>query len=75
MGEDVMKSESHSVVADSAAPQTVARQPPPSMGSSRQDYWSGLPFPSPGGVPNPGSEPMSPALQTGALPSETPGKP
>ena len=46
-----------------------------SMGFSRQEYWSGLPFPSPGDLPNPGVEPGSPALQTDALPSETPGKP
>ena len=40
------------------------------MGFSRQEYWSGLPFPSPGDLPNPGIEPGSPALQTDALPSE-----
>ena len=45
------------------------------MGFSRQEYWSGLPFPSPGDLPNPGIEPGSPALQTDALPSEPPGKP
>ena len=44
------------------------------MGFSRQEYWSGLPFPSPGDLPDPESEPMSPALQTDALPSEPPGK-
>ena len=43
-------------------PWTMARQAPPSMGFSRQEYWSGLPFPSPGDFPNPGSEPRSPAL-------------
>ena len=48
---------------------TVAYQPPLSMGSSRQEYWSGLPFPSPGDLPNPGIEPRSPALQADALPS------
>ena len=42
---------------------TVAHQAPPSMGFSRQEYWSGLPFPSPGDLPNPGIEPRSPALQ------------
>ena len=46
-----------------------------SMGFSRQEYWSGLPFPSPGGLPDPGIEPRSPALQSDALPSEPPGKP
>jgi len=42
---------------------------------SRQEYWSGLPFPSPGDLPNPGIKPRSPALQIGTLPSEPPGKP
>ena len=46
-----------------------------SMEFSRQEYWSGLPFPSPGDLPNPGIEPRSPALQADALPSEPPGKP
>ena len=45
-----------------------------SMGFSRQEYWSGLPFPSPGDLPDSGIEPRSPALQTDALPSEPPGK-
>ena len=58
-----------------ATPWTVARQAPLSMGFSRQEYWSGLPFPSPGGLPNPGIEPGSPALQADALSSEPPGKP
>ena len=44
------------------------------MGFSRQEYWNGLPFSSPGDHPNPGIEPGSPALQTDALPSEPPGK-
>ena len=48
---------------------------PLSMGFSRQEYWSGLPFPSPGDLPNPGIEPRSPALQADALSSEPPGKP
>ena len=56
-------------------PWTVAHQAPPSMGFSREEYWSGLPFPSPGDLPNPGIEPRSPALQAVALPSEPPGKP
>ena len=55
-------------------PWTVAYQAPLSMGFSRQQYWSGLPFPSPGDLPNPGIEPGSPALQTDALLSEPPGK-
>ena len=45
------------------------------MGFSRQEYWSGLPFPSPGDLPNPGIEPGSPALQADTLTSEPPGKP
>ena len=53
-------------------PRTVAYQFPPSMGFSRQEYWSGLPFPSPGDVPDPGIEPGSPTLQADALPSEPP---
>ena len=56
-----------SVMCDSATPWTVAHQSPPSMGFSRQDYWSGLPFPSPGDPPDPGIEPRSPALQADAL--------
>ena len=55
-------------------PWTVAHQAPPSMEFSRQEYWSGLPFPSPGDLPNPGIEPRSPALRADALPSE-PGSP
>ena len=54
---------------------TVAHQAPLSMGFSRQEYWSGLPFPFPGDLPNPGIEPRSPALQADALTSEPPGKP
>ena len=57
-----------------ATPWTVAYQAPPSMGFFKQ-YWSGLPFPSPGDVPDPGTEPSSPALQADALTSEPPGKP
>ena len=53
----------------------VTYQTPPSMGFSRQEYWSGLPFPSPGDHPNPGIEPGSPALQADVLTSEPPGKP
>ena len=58
-----------------ATPWTVALQAPLSMGSSRQEHWSGLPFPSPGDLPNPGIEPGSPALQADSLPTELPGKP
>ena len=56
-------------------PWTVAYQAAPSMGFSRQEYWSRLPFPSPGDLPNPGIEPRSPTLQADALTSELPGKP
>ena len=49
---------------------TGARQAPLSMGFSRQEYWSGLPFPSPGDLPDPGLEPRSPALQADSLPTE-----
>ena len=56
-------------------PWTVAYQAPPSMGFSRQEYWSGLPFPSPEDLPNSGIEPWSPTLQADALASELPGKP
>ena len=54
---------------------TVAYQTPPSMGFSRQEYWSGLPFLSPGDLPDLGTEPRSPALQANALTYEPPGKP
>ena len=56
-------------------PWTVAYQTCPSMGFSRQEYWSGLPFPSPRDLPNPGIEPRSPKLQADTLPSEPPRKP
>ena len=56
-------------------PWTAARQAPLSMGFSRQEYWSGLPCPPPGDLPDPGIEPRSPALQIDSLPSEPPGKP
>ena len=57
-------------MSDSCDPWTVARQAPLSMGFSRQEYWSGLPFPSPGDLPNPGIKPKSPALQADDLPTE-----
>ena len=56
-----------------ATPWTVAYQAPPPMEFSRQEYWSGLPFPSPGDLPDPGIKPSSPTLQADALPSEPPG--
>ena len=55
-------------------PWTVAYQAPQSMEFSRQDYWSGLPFPSPGDLPNLGIEAESPTLKADTLPSEPPGK-
>ena len=57
----------------SVTPWTVADQTPLSMGFSRQEYWSGLPFPSSGDLPHPGIEARSPALQADALPSKPPG--
>ena len=51
-----------------ATPWTIACQAPLSVGFPRQEYWSGLPFPSPGDPPNPEIEPRSPALQTDSLP-------
>ena len=55
-------------------PWTVVYQAPPSMGFSRQEYWSGLPFPSPGDLPDPGIKPGFPALQADTLTSEPPRK-
>ena len=56
-------------------PWTVACQAPLSIGFLRQECWSGLPFPSPGDLPNPGTEPLSPALQADSLSIEPAGKP
>ena len=56
-------------------PWTVAHWAPLSMEFFMQEYWSGLPFPSPGDLPDPGIEPGSPALQADALPSDPPWKP
>ena len=53
----------------------MARQASLSMGFSRQEYWSGLPFPSPGDLPDPGIKPRSCMLQMDSLPREPPGKP
>ena len=61
-----------------SASQTVAHQAPLSMGFPRQEYWSGLPFPPPGDLPNPRMEPtspVSPALQADSLPNEPSRKP
>ena len=64
-----------SVMSNSATVWTVAHQTPLSMRFSRQEYWSGLPFPPPGDLPNLGFKPVSPALQADSLPTEPPGKP
>ena len=69
-----VKEQSLSHVRLFATPWTVAYQDPESMGFSRQEYWSGVPFPSPGDLPNPGIKPGPPALQADALLSEIPGK-
>ena len=56
-------------------PWPVARQAPLSVGFPRQEYWIGLPFPTPGDLPNPGVKPMSPALAGRFFTTESPGKP
>ena len=61
-----------------ATPWTIVYQAPVSLEFSRQDYWSGLPFPTPGHLPDPGIEPgspVSPELQADSLPTEPTGKP
>ena len=65
----------HSLVRLFVIPWTVACLVPVSMGFCRQEYWSGLPFPSPGDLPDSGSEPRSPALQADYLPTKPLGKP
>ena len=57
-----------------AIPWAIAYQASPSVGFSRQEYWSGLPFPSPGDLPDPRIKPGSPALEADALTSEPSGK-
>ena len=69
-----MKVKSLSRVRLFATPWTVAYKAPPSMGFSRQEYLNGLPFPSPGDLPDSGIEPGSPAMEADALTSEPPGK-
>ena len=66
---------SHTVLSDSATSWTVAWQASLSIGFSRQEYWSGLAFPSPGDLPNPGIKSRSPVLQKDSLPAEPQGKP
>ena len=62
-------------MSNSLQPHTVARQAPLSMGLPKQEYWSGLPFPSPGDLTNPGIEPMFPASQVDSLPLNHLGSP
>ena len=69
------RSESCSVVWLFVTPWTIAPQAPRSMEFSRQEYWSGLPCPSPGDLPDPEIKPGSSTLQADSLPSEPPGKP
>ena len=66
---------SHSAVSDSATPWTIAHQAPLSVEFSRREYWTGLPCPPPGDLPNPGTEPRSPALQADSLPLSHQGSP
>ena len=61
-------------MSDSVTPWTVAHQAPLSIGFPGQEYWSGVPFPSPGDLPDPGIKLRSPVLQADSLPSEPPGK-
>ena len=65
----------HSCVPVFVTPWIVTHQAPLSLGFPKQEHWGGLPFPSPRGLPDPGIEPGSPALQADSLPSEPPGKP
>ena len=62
-------------MSDSCDTMDIACQNSLFMGFSRQDYWSGLPFPSAGDLPNPGIKPGSPALQAGSFPTELSAKP
>ena len=64
-----------SAVPDSATPWTVTHQALLSMRFPRQESWSGSPFPSPGDLPDPGIQPMSPSLEGGFFTAEPPGKP
>ena len=66
--------ETHSNILAWKTPWTIACQAPPSMGFSRQEYWSGVPLPSPGDLPYPGIKPGSPALWADVLSSKPPGK-
>ena len=70
---DHRKKKARSGVSDSPTPRTGAHQAPPRMGFSRQEYWSGVPLPSPGDLPDSGIEPRSPTMRADALASEPPG--
>ena len=74
--QDICENESIScsVMSDSV-PWTAAHQAPLTMEFSRQEWWSGLPFPSPGDLPDPGVESRSSVLQADSLPTEPPGQP
>ena len=72
LGVTLCCAESLSRVRLFVTPWTVTRQAPLSMGFSRQEYWRGVPYPPPGGLPDPEIEPRSPALQADSLPSEKP---
>ena len=71
----LMKSICCKVMSDFVTSWTAAHQALQSMAFPRQEYWSGLPFPSPGDLPDPGVEPTSPALAFGFLTAEKPGSP
>ena len=71
----IIVSDIESVILLFATPRAVACQVPLSMGFSRQEYWTGVPFPTPGDLPDSGIKPWSPALQKDSLLSELPGKP
>ena len=76
IGCDLLLLFSLSVMSESCDPMAcIACQTPLMMGFSRQEYWSGLPFPSPRDLPNPGVEPVSPELAGGFFTTEPPGKP
>ena len=71
VGSGGLVTKSHPILV---SPWTVTFQTPLSMGFSRQEHWSGLPFPSPGDLPNPGIKPWSSGLQADYLPTELQGK-
>ena len=70
-----MHAQLHSCVGLFATPWTVTHQAPLSVGFPRQEYWGGLPFPTPGDIPDPGIEPVFPALAGRFFTTESPGKP